>query len=159
MDPQTVDSVFDELERERIPEHATTGQRFANFLLDSVLCCQILLSACLGFIIGLILVAMGVDVLGLLDSTLSERLFSYLIAIIAIFLFYTIFEGASKGRSLGKLITKTVAIREDGNPITWKDAALRSLCRLVPFEVFSGLSGYPWHDKWTKTMVVKKKSM
>jgi hypothetical protein len=40
--------------------------------------------------------------------------------------------------------------------LTFKDALLRSLCRLIPFEVFSGF-GVPWHDSLTNTMVVKKR--
>jgi uncharacterized RDD family membrane protein YckC len=65
-------------------------------------------------------------------------------------------RGITKGRSLGKWITGTVAVRLDGNTINWKDAFLRSLSRIVPFEPFSALGYAPWHDKWTETTVVKK---
>jgi uncharacterized RDD family membrane protein YckC len=59
------------------------------------------------------------------------------------------------GRTLGKLITGSKAVREDGTSLTWKDACLRSLSRMVPFEPFSALGGAPWHDRWTKTTVVR----
>jgi hypothetical protein len=59
---------------------------------------------------------------------------------------------------LGKLITGTRAIREDGVELNFKDAFLRSLSRLVPFEPFSIWSGNGiWHDSWTKTMVIKSR--
>jgi uncharacterized RDD family membrane protein YckC len=61
-----------------------------------------------------------------------------------------------RGQTLGKLFTGTRAIRTDGEELTFKDALLRSLCRLIPFEVFSGF-GVPWHDSLTITMVVKKR--
>ena len=71
--------------------------------------------------------------------------------------YYTICETAFKGYTLGKIITGTRAVRNDGSNLTFKDAILRSLSRIVPFEVFSGLGSpcNPWHDTWTKTMVIK----
>ncbi|MFI5196603.1 MAG: hypothetical protein ACHQD8_05900, partial [Chitinophagales bacterium] len=72
---------------------------------------------------------------------------------------YTIIEGITKGRSLGKLITGTVAVKEDLTKITWNEAVIRSTGRLVPFEAFSALGGVPWHDKWSKTIVIKKRQV
>ena len=60
-----------------------------------------------------------------------------------------------KGYTLGKLLTGTKAIRVDGLQMTFKDVVIRSLSRIVPFEVFSGLGDKPWHDSWSRTMVVK----
>ena len=74
--------------------------------------------------------------------------FNYLI-------YYTFCELAFKGYTLGKLITGTKAIRNDGQPLMFKDTLLRSLSRMVPFEVFSGFGDKPWHDSWTNTTVVK----
>ncbi|MDF2187585.1 RDD family protein [Paraflavitalea sp. CAU 1676] len=70
--------------------------------------------------------------------------------------YYTIFEYANKGRTLGKMATGTLAIREDGNHLTVKDALLRSLCRLIPFEFISAFGRRAWHDSLTRTLVVKK---
>jgi uncharacterized RDD family membrane protein YckC len=63
-------------------------------------------------------------------------------------------EGIFKGTTLGKWITGTKAVTEAGKDISFKDAFLRSACRLIPFEVFSGF-GTPWHDSFTKTIVIK----
>ncbi len=70
-------------------------------------------------------------------------------------------EAMFRGRSLGKLITGTVAVTEEGGRISGLTALFRGLCRAVPFNAFSALGApcYPWHDKWTKTMVVEKKSI
>jgi len=67
-------------------------------------------------------------------------------------------EGLSKGRSLGKVITRTVAVNKDLSRIGWKQAFMRSLCRLIPIEPLSGLGGFPWHDEFTKTIVIRKRT-
>ena len=68
-----------------------------------------------------------------------------------------LFEKLFKGYTVGKLITGTRAIREDGKELTFKNAILRSLSRMVPFEPFSAFGGSPWHDRWTKTRVIKSR--
>ncbi|MBS1653790.1 MAG: RDD family protein [Bacteroidetes bacterium] len=84
----------------------------------------------------------------------SMILLGYIIMIFNYIVYYTFCEKVFKGHTLGKLITGTRAIREDGEELTFKDAILRTLSRLVPFEPFTGF-GTPWHDSWTKTRVVK----
>jgi uncharacterized RDD family membrane protein YckC len=144
------------LEIQLIP--ASTGQRFLNFLIDNLLMrfgLSFLTGAGMGVLLGLLFPEyilrisenpQGIDLL----------LLTYLIWIINTLLYYTICEKGFKGYTLGKLITGTRAIRSDGNELTFKDALLRSLCRLVPFEWLSGF-GYPWHDSWTNTMVIKSR--
>jgi uncharacterized RDD family membrane protein YckC len=56
---------------------------------------------------------------------------------------------------VGKLITGSKVVRHDGTAIDWKDAVVRTLCRFIPFEAFSALGTYPWHDQLSKTKVVK----
>jgi len=87
----------------------------------------------------------------------NDRLNGYLIGIPAMILIYTSIEALSKGRSLGKVITGTVAVESyDLSRIGWKKAFLRSLCRMIPFEPLSGFGANPWHDSMTHTMVIKK---
>jgi uncharacterized RDD family membrane protein YckC len=81
----------------------------------------------------------------------------YLVGILNYLLYYTFCEKVFKGYTLGKLITGTRAIRDDGNELTFKDAILRSLSRLVPFEALSAFGYSPWHDSWTKTTVIKSR--
>lgn len=159
MDPSTeTPSVFDELEQEGLFDYASTKQRFINFLFDTVILVN-LMSLIIGGIIGIIMVINGIDVgsSDILNHPVISRLFNYVVGCICIICLYTLMEGSTKGRSLGKLVTRTQVLKEDGSIITYKDAFLRSLCRIVPFEMFSALGGYPWHDRWTKTIVVKKR--
>ncbi|SRR5258705_10011278 len=138
---------------------ASTGQRFLNFFIDNLLMrfgLSFLTSAGVGVLLGLFFPEYVLRI-----SENPERgdllLLAYLIWIINTLLYYTICEKGFKGYTLGKLITGTRAIREDGNELTFKDALLRSLSRLVPFEAFSAFGGYPWHDSWTKTRVIKSR--
>ena len=149
----TNESLLSDLEQEIAFEPASIGARFANYLID-VIAFYVFI-----FVIGALLGAMPVqnerDYYGeesLMGSPWADFLFTYLIYV----LYYTVFEGLTKGKTLGKLITGTVAVQENGDSISWKDALLRSLCRIVPFEPFSAFARAPWHDSWTKTMVIKK---
>lgn len=132
-------AVVDEVEL----EPAGLGLRFLNYLIDSLV---------FGFVYGFMLGLLGV--VGLRDP------FGYLVFTIgATVAYYTIMEGAF-GVTLGKLATGTRVVDENGNPPTWGQATIRSLCRFIPFEpfslLFSGerLSG--WHDSLAGTRVVKK---
>src|SRR5258706_8425847 len=79
----------------------------------------------------------------------------YAIGVFNYTIYYTICEKTFRGYTLGKLITGTRAIRDDGTELTFKDALLRSLSRLVPLELLSGFAFRPWHDSWTKTQVIR----
>jgi uncharacterized RDD family membrane protein YckC len=83
----------------------------------------------------------------------------YLMALVAFVVYFTAFEGFTKGKTLGKWITGTRAVTIDGRMVTLKIAFLRSLCRLVPLEPFSAIKTpcYPWHDRWTRTLVIVEK--
>jgi uncharacterized RDD family membrane protein YckC len=137
-------------------EPATQGQRFLNWLIDNIL-----LRIIIQFITGEIFIRMLLNIAPeytirvFTEKSFETYFISYLIAICHYIFYYTICEKAFKGYTLGKLITGTRAIRMDGQELTLKDALLRSLSRMVPFEAFSGFGDRPWHDNWTKTVVVK----
>lgn len=137
--------------------HATQGQRFLNFIIDNILM-RLTLTYASGYVVGQILQVIAPEFLLRLlddDSKVGLYVLSYMIVIINYLVYYTLCEKLFKGQTLGKFITGTKALRTDGQELTFKDALLRSLCRLVPLEIFSGF-GVPWHDAWTNTMVVKK---
>lgn len=136
---------------------ATQERRLANFIIDNLVM-NFAISFASGFVIAYIIGLISPEFLSELyydSSSFSWFLFNYGIGIFNYLLYYTLTEKLFRGHTLGKLITGTRAIRNDGQELTWRDALLRSLSRLVPFEVFSGLGGSPWHDTWTKTQVVK----
>ena len=136
---------------------ASTGQRFLNYLIDAIV-----MQYGLGFVTGYIIVQSLVAIAPDFAYTVFQEsegfnfiLASWLIAIFNYLIYYTICEKLFKGYTLGKLITGTRAIRTDGQELTFRDAILRSLSRMVPFEPFSGFGGHPWHDTWTNTMVIR----
>lgn len=134
---------------------AGRGKRFANYLIDLVIFYILLL------IFGMILAVMNPETIDSLNQddpgfNLLDRLLSLVLYGLYMFLVEIIF----KGKSLGKLITGTRAVREDGSNITVKEAFLRGLSRMVPFNAFSALGTpcYPWHDKWSNTYVIDERA-
>lgn len=127
---------------------AVTGERFVNYLIDFIAFlffynATIILLATIAFNNGQTILKTS--------HSIIDLLFKYLLYVI----FYFFSEGASHGRSLGKLVTRTKAVKQDGSAITWEDAFMRSLCRLIPFEQISAFTGVLWHDDLTKTKVIK----
>ncbi len=124
---------------------ASSGQRFLNYIIDVILFYGFMF--CLGMVMAL-------------TSPSSLSIFDGFKGNIVSLLFYAIFMGTietiTKGRSLGKLITKTKAVNEDGTNISASTAFARGFSRAVPFNQLSALGNppHPWHDKWNKTYVI-----
>ncbi|ACU59177.1 RDD family protein [Chitinophaga pinensis] len=130
---------------------AEKTQRFVNYVVDYI----IAISLGVMFSLGVVLII----------TALSDAKFDESGGLVFLFYFtmgtgfvayYTGFEYGNGGRTIGKMITATYAVRTDGSPLTLQDAFLRSLSRLVPFMRFSGFADTPWHDQWTNTMVIKR---
>lgn len=151
-----------DLEEEIAKPSASVGQRLLNFIVDTIayyiLC----------YVVGAIFIAMYL--IGNAEDLARARagqprevqggtiqLILFFGFIFFIILYYVLFEKITKGRSIGKYITGTKVISDDGNPLSWKQAILRSLIRFVPFEPLSAFGGNPWHDQWTNTRVIKIK--
>lgn len=129
---------------------ASKGQRFANLLIDTILIgtfAFILLIVC-----ALLFAEAYDDIVSDGGSSLGLLNVVYLLAHVT---YYTVFEGAFNGLSMGKVITRTYAVKRNGEQVSWMNAFARSVVRLLPFEAFSAFDE-PWHDKWTSTIVVKK---
>jgi len=92
------------------------------------------------------------------DNETQLTFFGQLALLLLYGMYMGIIEAIFAGRSPGKFVTGTRVVRVDtGEPIDAQVALLRGLCRAVPFESFSALSFpcVPWHDRWSKTRVVK----
>jgi uncharacterized RDD family membrane protein YckC len=138
---------------------ATQGQRFLNWLIDNLFM-RFALSYVTGYVVGYLMAYIAPDLL--LSVAYGDKGFDFWMLALTLgyfnyLVYYTFTEAAFKGYTIGKLLTGTRAIRKDGENITFKDAILRSLSRIVPFEVFSALGDEPWHDAWTKTTVIKSR--
>jgi uncharacterized RDD family membrane protein YckC len=133
---------------------ATGGKRFVNYLIDWF-----------GFYLiwRLLLVQLLVQLLYLINFPIEDKLALYAFSYLAVATIFGLVvggvEAATGGKTLGKLVTSTRAVNDDGSRISAKTAFFRYLVRLVPFEAFSALGSpsYPWHDRWTKTIVIDEK--
>lgn len=135
-----------EVEKHRF-EYASNGTRFGNYIIDYIICLILQFGA------GFLLVMLK----GEYWVIENELLVNYGVAIVIIWLYYTISETLGKGKTVGKLITGTRAVKEDDTVLDFGSAAVRSLCRFIPFEQFSflGTVGKGWHDSISKTKVIK----
>jgi len=124
--------------------------RLVNIVLD-------ILSIYLVIAILMICALSGNDDLALWLSTLTDTGYN-LIGAAAMCIYYIVLELTTQ-RSAGKYITGTMVVMEDGSKPTVKAIVIRTLCRFLPFEVFSFLGSYPrgWHDNSSGTYVVSAK--
>ncbi len=123
---------------------ASGGKRFANYIIDIIAYYIILVF--LGFIIGII------------DYSLIDSAFISVSPYAILILYYLVFE-ATTGQTIGKYISGTIVVGEDGaNPPVGRVIG-RTFVRFIPFEAFSflGQSSSGWHDSLTKTKVIDKK--
>lgn len=131
---------------------ASSGQRLVNYFLDQIF---ITIGALIvGSIAGIII--------ALTDASLTKNSsfmlgFSFGASISVTVLYYSIFESVT-GKTIGKYITKTKVVKKNGDKIKLRHAIIRSICRCIPFDVFSFLGNNPigWHDSISKTIVIKE---
>jgi len=134
--------------------YAGAGQRFANYIID-----LIVYDLLVRFIIDP-MVASGNNII---YAQIQSPAFLLFLNQVFFFVVYTsymfLLETIFKGKSIGKFVTGTKAVNEDGTIISAKTALLRSLSRIIPFEPFSALGNpsRPWHDRWTHTFVINEK--
>lgn len=138
--------------------YASKGNRFANYIVDFIAILLVLYAVVIGIIF---LFYSFADDTSVVDSYLMELenanpLLDRLITAIVLALFYFALESLTKGRSLGKYITKTKVVMVDGSQPKAGDYLKRSFSRMIPFEAFSflGAEGRGWHDSISKTYVV-----
>lgn len=140
-----------ESDTEKVYEDASKTKRFVNLLIDSIV------FYAMAFLLGVFMAIASVDYL--IDS--NPLLFN--VIIYALFVgVYFLLETSLNGKTVGKYITGTRVIMEDGQDLKPKNILGRSFARLVPFEAFSFLGSQPtgWHDRWSGTRVIdEKKSM
>ncbi|NML19815.1 hypothetical protein HHL16_02970 [Pseudoflavitalea sp. G-6-1-2] len=80
------------------------------------------------------------------------------ITFIILFVTYYWLSEAMFRSTLGKYITGTM-VAGTNQPMQPKLAFSRSICRLIPLEAISFLTGRDWHDKFTSTAVVHVNSL
>jgi uncharacterized RDD family membrane protein YckC len=130
---------------------ASGGKRFANYIIDVIVFYILILG------VGVLLAIIAPDSLdALADDSPGVDLADRLITLALYGLYMGIIEAIFKGKSLGKLITRTRAVNLDGSRISTQTAFARGFSKAVPFCAFSALGTpcNPWQDKWTNSMVI-----
>jgi uncharacterized RDD family membrane protein YckC len=155
MEQTTTPDLLQEFERTVDLKPVSLGLRFLNYILD------VIAFYAISFLVGILfafLVTINPNNYNgrVSDNARYMQLYLLLAWILILVVYYTLFEFFAKGRTLGKMITGTVAVREDASNLTFKDAFLRTLCRFIPFEPFSAFGYRPWHDTLTRTLVIKR---
>jgi uncharacterized RDD family membrane protein YckC len=135
---------------------APLSQRFLNWFVDTVM--QILLFLFLFTIIAGVAHSYGNKELPsyLLINPIGQYTFVSLIRLSYYISLETLF-----GRSVGKFVSQTMVVDENGNKPSHHMILIRTLCRLIPFYEFSffGIPTRAWHDSLSKTYVVDKKKL
>jgi uncharacterized RDD family membrane protein YckC len=141
------ENLFDDLTPQLV--QASSGKRFINYIID------VLSFSVFMYFFSYVLVAVGYNLAAVMYGG-DHPIVSQLIFVTFYGMYMGFTEAIFRGRSLGKLFTRTIVVNEDGSRISAQTALRRGLSRAVPFETFSALGTrcYPWHDRWNKTYVV-----
>ena len=125
---------------------AGKGARFANLIIDYV--AQLALS----FVLGIVIVVIG----GEEGAAFIDKTPGIVFGLPILLGYYIVLE-ATTSKTLGKLVTGTMVVNEDGGKPRFGQIISRTLCRLIPFEALSffGTPTRGWHDSIPKTFVVK----
>jgi uncharacterized RDD family membrane protein YckC len=136
---------------------ATQGQRFLNYLIDFV--AQYAISALVGVLAVLLSELLDINFLANWISEMNT-LEQYLFGAFILLIYYGVFE-TLLARTIGKFITKTIVVLEDGTKPDSATILKRTLCRFIPFEQFSffGINTRGWHDTISDTYVVRKEAL
>ncbi len=133
-------------------ELATKNQRLANYLID-IFIFYLLINVFgkeIGYGIGYFLGSIGL-------AELTKHLGQYSLGFILAVIYFS--QEIFGGRTIGKIITRTKAVKEDGTNLNIWNVLTRAMCRCIPFEPFSFLSGDEtprgWHDRITGTKVIR----
>ena len=132
---------------------ASHSQRFLNLLMDYI--AQLFL-----FIIAFSIFSVIAETNGNKDfmaNFIKNDIAQYtFVTCIALF-YYNVFE-IFFARTVGKFITQTIVVDENGEKPNHETILVRTLCRLIPFEILSflGMPARGWHDRISKTYVVNK---
>lgn len=140
---------------------ASNGQRFLNYFIDYIF--TYVFSYLFGLTVPLIINVL--DSIGLTGFGFwvynSSNITWFFVSILISLGYYLLLESLF-GRTLGKLVTGTVVINENGLKPDFQTIFKRTLCRCIPFDALSFLGSSRtggWHDSISNTFVVNKKAL
>lgn len=131
---------------------ATRSSRVVNFIIDFII--TTLLNVGIAAGCNWLYDVYGVDGFQI-GPPAMENIRYTLLGLCVHIVYYGLFETLSM-RTLGKYVTNTVVVNRDGSRPDTNRILLRTICRQIPFEIFSFLGVFPigWHDTLSKTLVV-----
>lgn len=138
---------------------ASIGQRFLNYLIDGLMQCVLL-------IVGTIFIFIISDLFGSKKAfnffaTLEHNTIGlYTVVFIVVSVYYNFFE-IIFARTVGKFITQTIVVDENGEKPHYDHILIRTLCRFIPFYglfvLINPARGI--HDNLSKTYVADKRNL
>ncbi|WP_396602371.1 RDD family protein [Algibacter sp. R77976] len=138
--------------------YASKGNRFLHYIVDLIVILLFVYGIFAAFIFLYYSVAEDTTAMDefLYGVDTINPILDRLVTAIVLAFFYFGLESLTKGRSIGKYITKTKVVLEDGSSPNSSDYLKRSFSRMIPFEAFSFLGSdiRGWHDTISKTYVV-----
>lgn len=120
---------------------ASNAQRFANYIVDSML-------------IGAALIVFSNMFPSIIHIDPEHQLELNIIVVLIYTTYGTLME-FFLGKTLGKFVTRTNVVSANGYRPTFLNVLGRNLCRVIPFDNISFLFGRGWHDSISDTYVVK----
>lgn len=110
-----------------------------------------------GFIVDLIVIVLLMEIAFSLGELMRyEAAISNLTVAIILGGYYILME-YFLGKTVGKFVFKTRVVNKKGNRISFREAVIRLISRLIPFEYASlalGIDARAWHDVLSKTYVI-----
>src|ERR1035437_6091988 len=105
------------------------GKRFGNYIIDliAIIIIEVILIPCISFFIY-------PEISN--TNSITFKFYFY----IGFFLYYFLFE-VFTNKTLGKILTKTIVVDKKGNKPSIFKIFIRTICRLIPFDMFTFLFG------------------
>ncbi|WP_264552445.1 RDD family protein [Flavobacterium sp. N2038] len=134
----------------------SVGARFLNYIIDLIAIMVLLIG--FGVCVGILTALFDMNFLSIWIDGLGDFGWN-VIAIILTLIYYILMEGFF-GRTLGKFVTGSAVVDENGEKPDFGTIIKRSLCRCIPFDALTYLGGSRgWHDSISDTYVVNKKAL
>lgn len=122
---------------------ASLGKRLSNYLID-ILC-----------IFSAAMIFQYLQLSALFPAYSQDDVITFFILLL-LPVYYISME-YKFGKTIGKYFTRTKVISLNGSPLTFGQCVARTLCRIIPLDIYSGLffGGIFWHDSIPKTLVIE----
>ena len=132
--------------------YASSGQRFLNLIVDTVV--YYLITFAVLFLIGVVAAILQLD--GVMQWLGNMGDADVYLIFIPVYLLYFVVMETFTSRTVGKFLTKTIVVMEDGSKPSAGTIWKRTFCRLIPFEPLSCMASRGWHDTIPDVYVVKR---